>query len=160
MNKAKTKLYPITGKFRRKTIDLKEELYKEVRTAVGNKMISLGLQAAPVKPEEQVTVAQANAVVAPIVTQTPVITQTTVVESTPTPVQAAKESVDELINKASRITLTAGGETMEIGKECWGGKNQLFGKDVTYTIIDTQKAMANMLMSQNDSFVKRFDYQI
>ena len=157
LNKAKTKLYPITGKFRRKTIDLKEELYKEVRTALGNKMISLGLQAAPVKPEEQVTVAQANTVVTPVVTQTPVITQTTVVESsTPTPVQAAKESVDELISKASRITLTAGGETMEIGKECWGGKNQLFGKDVTYTIIDTQKSMANMLISQNDSFTLSF----
>ena len=45
---------------------------------------------------------------------------------------------------------------MEIGKECWGGKNQLFGKDVTYTIIDAQKTMANMLMSQNDSFTLSF----
>ena len=50
----------MTGKFRRKTIDLKDELFKEIQSALGNKMIELGLQAAPVTSESQVKVTSAQ----------------------------------------------------------------------------------------------------
>ena len=57
LNKSKTKLAPICGKFRRKTIDLKDELFKSIQSSLGNRMIALGLQPAPVTPTPAVTVA-------------------------------------------------------------------------------------------------------
>ena len=57
LNKSKTKLTPICGKFRRKTIDLKDELFKSIQSSLGNRMIALGLQPAPVTPTPAVTVA-------------------------------------------------------------------------------------------------------
>jgi len=36
LNKSKTKLAPICGKFRRKTIDLKDELFKSIQSSLGN----------------------------------------------------------------------------------------------------------------------------
>ena len=146
LNKAKTKLAPITGKFRRKTIDLKDELFNEVRSTLGNQMIALGLKAAPVTPESQVTVVQPTA-------PQPKVEQPATASTPVQPAVAPQISAEEdAMKQASRITLTAGGETLEIGKECWGGKNQLFGKDVTYCIIDTQKVMANMLLTQSESY--------
>ena len=56
LNKSKTKLAPICGKFRRKTIDLKDELFKSIQSSLGNRMIALGLQPAPVTPTPAVTV--------------------------------------------------------------------------------------------------------
>ena len=140
LNKSKTKLAPITGKFRRKTIDLKDELFGEIRSTLGKQMIALGLQAAPVTPESQVTIVQPN-----------VATQHAQPESQPI-VPTPTTSEDDVMKQATRITLTAGGETLEIGKECWGGKDQLFGKDVTYCIIDTQKTIANMLLAQSETY--------
>ncbi|MGL5273598.1 MAG: DUF4468 domain-containing protein, partial [Phocaeicola sp.] len=43
LNKAKTKLTPVTGKFRRKTIDLQEELMTSIQTEIGNKLLSIGI---------------------------------------------------------------------------------------------------------------------
>lgn len=140
LNKSKTKLVPISGKFRRKTIDLKDELFGEIRSTLGKQMIALGLQAAPVTPESKVAVVQPA-----------VATQQ--VQPEPQPIVSAPTTNEEdALKQAERITLTAGGETLEIGKECWGGKDQLFGKDVTYCIIDTQKAMANMLLKQSETY--------
>ena len=108
----------------------------EIRSARGNHMIALGLKAAPVTPESQVAVVQPSA---------------------PQPAVAPQATSEEdAMKQAARITLTAGGETLEIGKECWGGKNQLFGKDVTYCIIDTQKTMANMLLAQSETYTISF----
>lgn len=145
LNKAKTKLYPISGKFRRKTIDLKDELFNEIRSTLGNQMIALGLKPAPTTPESQVAIVQQ-----PVAPAVPAVTETVQAPATTEKPQPKAEA--DLTQQATRITLTAGGETLEIGKECWGGKNQLFGKDVTYCIIDTQKAMANMLLVQNDTY--------
>ena len=150
LNKSKTKLAPICGKFRRETIDLKDKIFADVRSTLGNQMIALGLQAAPVTPESQVAVMQPAA--QPVAVQQPVVAAPVV--ETPAPVQQAPKasSEEDVMAQAARITLTAGGETLEIGKECWGGKSQLFGKDVTYCIIDTQKTMANMLLVQSESY--------
>ena len=145
LNKSKTKLAPISGKFRRKTIDLKDELFNEIRSTLGNQMIALGLKPAPTTPESQVAIVQQ-----PVAPAVPAVTETVQAPATTEKPQPKAEA--DLTQQATRITLTAGGETLEIGKECWGGKNQLFGKDVTYCIIDTQKAMANMLLVQNDTY--------
>lgn len=146
LNKAKTKLAPVCGKFRKKTIDLKDELFAEMRSALGNKMIELGLQAAPVKPAEQVAVVQPSVQPAPVVPVTVAPVQQSAVQET----KAVTE--EDKIAQAVRMTISVNGEELEIDKDCWGGRSQLFGKDVTYCIIDTQKTMSNILMSQSDNY--------
>lgn len=146
LNKAKTKLAPVCGKFRKKTIDLKDELFAEMRSALGNKMIELGLQAAPVKPAEQVAVVQPSVQPAPVVPVTVAPVQQPAVQET----KAVTE--EDKIAQAVRMTISVNGEELEIDKDCWGGRSQLFGKDVTYCIIDTQKTMSNILMSQSDNY--------
>ena len=150
LNKAKTKLAPICGKFRKKTIDLKDELFAEMRSALGNKMIELGLQAAPVKPAEQVAVVQPSVQPAPVVPVTVAPVQQPAVQET----KAVTE--EDKIAQAVRMTISVNGEELEIDKDCWGGRSQLFGKDVTYCIIDTQKTMSNILMSQSDNYCISF----
>lgn len=145
LNKSKTKLTPICGKFRKKTIDLKDELFKEIQSVLGNKMISLGLKAVPITPESQVQVAQAQPVSAPIEISKPE-------PSSEKAIQAA-DNTEALIAQAVRMTITAGNdEQFEINKECWGGFGELFGKKVGFCLIDTQKTMGNLLMTQSDNY--------
>lgn len=158
LNKSKTKLAPISGKFRRKTIDLKEELFKEIKSALGNKMIELGLQAAPVTPESKVIVSQptqSTQVVQPAAVQpvaaTPVVAQ--LVQAVPATKAPESQDKETLIKQAVRMTITAGNdEQFEISKDCWGGFGDLFGKKVAFCLIDTQKTMGNMLMIQSDNY--------
>ena len=148
VNKAKNKLYPIFGKFRRKTIDLKDELFKDIQSTLGNKMIALGLKQAPVTPESQVTVSQTSAIQPQPEVSVPVV-KTTETEK----VNIASDNIDSLIAQAQRMTITAGNdEQFEISKECWGGFGELFGKKVAFCLIDTQKTMGNMLMTQSDNY--------
>ena len=147
LNKSKTKLTPITGKFRKKTIDLKDELFKEIQTALGNKMIELGLEAAPVTPESKVKVAPVQQVTeVPVAQPQPTVTE-------PEKVVAETSNEENMIAQAVRMTITAGNdEQFEISKECWGGFGELFGKKVAFCLIDTQKTMGNMLMIQSDNY--------
>ena len=160
LNKTKTKLYPISGKFRRKTIDLKDQLFKEIQSILGNKMIDLGLQAAPTTPESRVKVitTQPKEEVVPAMEIQPTAVKVPAAQPTvqqPEPVKDTPQpSNDEaLIAQAVRMTITAGNdEQFEISKECWGGFGELFGKKVAFCLIDTQKTMGNMLMSQSDNY--------
>ena len=150
LKKDKTKLYPICGKFRRKTIDLKDELFKDIQSVLGQKMIDMGLKAAPVTPESQVKVSQPQMYQpAQVATVTPVVPQAV---STSVPTTQAQD-MESLINQATRMTITAGNdEQFEISKECWGGFGELFGKKVAFCLIDTQKTMGNMLMVQSENY--------
>lgn len=148
LNKSKTKLAPIFGKFRRKTIDLKDELFHGIRSELGNKMIALGLQAAPVTPESQVIVSNEPKQTSPVTAQQPA-SRPVIIES-PTP---ADNDTETLIKQSVRMTITAGNdEQFEIGKDCWGGFGELFGKKVAFCLIDTQKTMGNLLMSQSENY--------
>ncbi len=139
LNKSKSKLAPICGKFRRKTIDLKDELFKSAQSAIGDLLIAKGVNKVPVTAE---TVAPMTK----IVPATPTVPATTI---TATP--------DNIIASATRITITAGNdENIEIAKECWGGFGQIFGKEVSFCVIDTQKTMANMLLNQSDNYTISF----
>ena len=145
LNKSKTKLAPICGKFRKMTIDLKDELFQEIQSALGNKMISLGLKSAPITPESQVQVAQIQPVSKPTEISEP--------EPSPEKVNQAADNTEALIAQSTRMTITAGNdEQFEISKECWGGFGELFGKKVTFCLIDTQKTMGNMLMTQSENY--------
>jgi len=157
LNKSKTKLTPITGKFRRKTIDLKDELFKEIQITLGNKMIELGLQPSPVTPESKVKVTTGQDVAAPQ-TAVATVSQPTIVPQVE-PTQPLPQASDEesLIAQATRMTITAGNdEQFEISKECWGGFGELFGKKVTFCLIDTQKTMGNLLMTQSENYTISF----
>ena len=159
LNKAKTKLAPITGKFRRKTIDLKDELFKEIQATLGNKMIELGLQPAPVTPQQPQTMVvalQPQPVAQPMQVVQPA--QPIEVTEPAQPTQsvqaiATANDTETLIAQAVRMTITAGNdEQFEISKECWGGFGELFGKKVAFCLIDTQKTMGNMLMTQSENY--------
>ena len=145
LNKSKTKLAPICGKFRKMTIDLKDELFKEIQSVLGNKMIDLGLKAAPVTPESQVQVAQVQQVSTPVEIVQP--------EPNPEKVTQTSENIETLIAQSTRMAVTAGNdEQFEINKECWGGFGELFGKKVVFCLIDTQKTMGNLLLTQSDNY--------
>lgn len=151
INKKKNKLYPIYGKFRMKTIDLKDELFKEIQTALGDKLIALGHQSAPVRPESHVQIVTAQPVQAaqPVQTVVQPIQQAQPVQ----PAISAANDMESLIAQSVRMTITAGNdEQFEISKECWGGFGELFGKKVAFCLIDSQKTMGNMLMSQSDNY--------
>ena len=161
LNKSKTKLAPICGKFRRETIDLKDTLFKSIQDTLGNKVLN----------NSQIAVAPT-----PGVTATPISNTTTIITATPVtpPAQPAviggsegnteikvannatpskEQSIDDQIKASSRMTITAGNdEQFEIGKECWGGFGQLFGKEVAFCVIDQAKSMGNMLMDQSDNY--------
>ena len=145
LNKSKTKLAPICGKFRKKTIDLKDELFMEIQSILGNKMIELGLKPAPITPEAQVQIVQAQPISKPV----------EIMQSEPTPekVSHTSDDLETIITQSSRMTITAGNdEQFEISKECWGGFGELFGKKVVFCLIDTQKTMGNLLMTQSENY--------
>ena len=145
LNKSKTKLAPICGKFRKKTIDLKDELFMEIQSVLGNKMIALGLKSAPIKPEAQVQIVQAQPISQPVEIMQP--------EPTPEKVSHTSDDLEIIITQSSRMTITAGNdEQFEISKECWGGFGELFGKKVVFCLIDTQKTMGNLLMTQSENY--------
>ena len=145
LNKSKTKLAPICGKFRKKTIALKDELFMEIQSVLGNKMIDLGLKAAPVIPESQVQIVQAQPISKPVEIMQP--------EPTPEKVSHTSDDLETIITQSSRMTITAGNdEQFELNKECWGGFGELFGKKVVFCLIDTQKTMGNLLMTQSENY--------
>ncbi len=140
LNKAKTKMYPKTGKFRRKTIDLKDELFESIRSVLGNEVLAMGVEKAEQAPTTVVTP-----------TSTPTIAETKVAEvATPTPAKKEEPAKDLQV---ARVTLTAGNdEQFELNKECWGGFGELFGKKVAYCLLDVKKKMGNMLLEQSTHY--------
>lgn len=150
LNKSKTKLAPICGKFRRETIDLKDQLFKSIQNTLGNKVLNNSQVATTVTPGVTATPVSSTTT---IITATPVTPATSVVAATPVIVGNSAQSMDEQIKTSSRMTITAGNdEQFEIGKECWGGFGQLFGKEVAFCVIDQSKSMGNMLMDQSDNY--------
>ena len=163
LNKAQTKLAPVTGKFRAKTIDLKETLFNDLRAAFGNRLIEMGLKEAPKKevdPTVLVSVANHQEVKAKKAEQPKEQVQQTTVSNQGTPKNervTATLDIESLIKQASRITITAGNdEQFEISKDNWGGFGELFGKKVAFCILDTQKTMGNLLLSQSDEYKVSF----
>lgn len=133
MNKSRTKLYPGNGKFRTKTIDLKDALFKDLKSSTDKKILALNQYST-----EQ---AQPQPVVCDFV---PLVPATSIQE---------KPDTETLIAQAVRMTITAGNdEQFDISKESWGGFGELFGKKVAFCLIDTQKTMGNLLMSQSENF--------
>ena len=123
LNKAGTKLYNNSGKFRIKTIDLKNDLFKEMQSELNEVIASLNIQ-------------QPEAPAAPSIQQ-----------------EQESPKTETNLAQAVRISITAGNdEQFDISKDSWGGFGELFGKEVAFCLLDKQKTMSNMLMSQSEEY--------
>jgi hypothetical protein len=166
LNKAKTKLLPVSGKFRRKTIDLKDELFKALQNAFGERLIEIGAQSAPVKPADLVsaTPVRRTDISNPVrltdisKDETPECTAQTEVPASQTeaPVTRIPLSTEQPVAAPvapHHLMVTAGDdEQFKLNASSWGGESQLFGKHVTFVFVDTQKTAANLLLSGNPSY--------
>lgn len=131
LNKSKSKLAKVSGKFRQKTIDYKDNLFGEIGAILNGQIVTNTQAKAQDTPAKKV-IKESN---------------------TQTQQNQTADNQEEIINKAVRIALTAGNdEQFEISKEAWGGFGELFGKKVTFCLIDTQKEMGNLLMVKSDTY--------
>ena len=149
VRKSGKKLVPISSKFRRRTIDAKDELFKSAQNALGDYLIKLGAGVQRTQTAEVPAVKQeSTAVQKPVEVQKPIEVQKTVKPAVPVAQPAAKE--------AARIMVSANGEEIKIDQEAWGGYGEMFGKKVAFIVLDTRKAIANLLLNSNENFTISF----
>ena len=140
LNRKQTKLAPICGKFRRETIDLKDQLFQQVADALGQKL--LDNNASPTQP-----IAQATPQATPI---------SATGELKEVNIERIPSNLNELTAQG-RITLTAeNGETIDIKSESWNGFGKMFNKDVAYILIDQSRIAATALMEQSNTYTVSF----
>ncbi|MGP1475869.1 MAG: DUF4468 domain-containing protein [Phocaeicola sp.] len=178
VNKKNTKLQPICGKFRKKTIDLKDEIFKSAQNAVGEYLISRDQKNAQAQqkqvetqqPAQQVTMTQNvtdqqnnESVVTPPkhnpireVKQSNIKEAVNTLKDETTITRDNTATIEKEIKDASRITVASEGDELTLSEESWGGFGEMFGKKVLFILVDTQKTMANMMFTNNDSYEIRF----
>lgn len=128
LNKKKTKLAPICGKFRRETIDLKDQLFQSATDALGQKV--LANEATP-------------ATTVPATPLAPALTG----ELKDVDVTKLTDNWNSQLQNG-RITLTANEEEIEIKPENWGGFGKMFNKNVAYLLIAQDRIALSALMEQ------------
>lgn len=136
LNKKKTKLAPICGKFRRETINLKDALFESVASALGKQLLNNN-NTATTTP------------MIPLVPAQPVLN--TSEELKEVTFEQIPANFNDLIANG-RLTITAGEEEIDIKTENWGGFGKLFSKNVTYTLIDQSRIAVSALMKQSDTY--------
>lgn len=163
LTKSKDKLARISGKFRRETIDYKDKLFGEVQAFLNNQIVNalsetpstVSTPAKDVAVKKEMPVQTAPETKAAVVSVAPVaaaIEQPAAKEPAPAP-----SNQEELIAKASRMTITAGNdEQFEISKDSWGGFGEMFGQKVVFCFIESSKKMGNLLMSQAEDYTISF----
>lgn len=135
LNKKKTKLAPVCGKFRRETIELKDDLFQSATAALG-----------------QQALAQAPVQAAPVAIVQPTVTLNATEELKEVAINQLPANLNEVAANG-RITLTAAnGEEIDLKADNWGGFGQLFGKNVAYVLIDQSRIAASALMEQSDTY--------
>ena len=157
--KKKTKLAPVCGKFRRETIDLKDEIFGQAIVAVSAGLNKQNLPTAQPNPAtvqaQTVTPVQAQPTVTP--TPTPVA-PTSATQTSAAPKELVAISLNQLpsnldeIAAAGRLTITAGEEEIEVKPEAWGGLGKLFNKDVAYTLIDKSRMAISLIMEHSEVY--------
>lgn len=129
LNKKKTKLTPICGKFRRETIDLKDELFTSVKNCFGLKLINNNTSTTTQQTSE-------NVLGKVSVSQLP-------------------DNLNEVAAKG-KITITSGNKETEIGHNSWGGFGKMFNKDVAYILIDKNLSDIYKSMEENSDYKVSF----
>ena len=135
LNKKKTKLAPICGKFRRETIDLKDELFKSAAEALGVHALNAPqtVPAATLQPA------------------TPAVVPSTGGELKNITFEQLPENLSE-IAASGRITLTANDEEIDLKADNWGGFGKLFNKNVAYLLVDQNRIAINAVMEHSDTY--------
>lgn len=142
LNKKKTKLAPICGKFRRETIDLKDQLFQQVADALGQKLLD-NQATTGTQPTDQVA-------------QQPQTTLSTTGELKEISIEQLPTNLADLASQG-RITLTAeNGESIDIKPENWSGLGKMLGKNVAYILFDQSRIAANALMEQSTTYQVSF----
>ena len=144
LNKKGTKLAPICGKFRRETIDLKDQLFQSVANALGVNSAAAMTNANTGMLKAEV-IQPAPAVVKP--TESGILKDISIAQ--------IPSNLNEVAAQG-RITLTAGGEEIELKAGNWAGLGKLFNKDVAYLVIDQSRIAANAVMTNSDTYTVSF----
>lgn len=138
MNKAGTRLYPAMGKFRRKTIDLKDELFQNMIEYVApaySRTIVYATQPAPTEV--------APAPVTPAVEKKETIRHTEILSL---PIDTADK-----VLRAS-ISIEAGEETLMLKPENWRGMTSIPGKTFAYIVVNEKQRALKTLLCESASY--------
>lgn len=165
LNKKKTKLAPICGKFRRETINLKDELFQSVESLLGQHILQNNTASNINSNNDNVNNANANntistgnaannnvAIIANTGNETPEVSDGTLHE---VKVSEINTNLQDLASKG-RITITVGEEEIDVTPETWGGFGKLFNKDVSYTLIDKSRMAVSLMMENTDTYKVSF----
>ena len=174
LNKSKTKLARVVGKFREKTIDFKDQLFKDIASTIGNNAVQTASAPAaqPAKEESAVTtndkvVTIGVPAVATTTTAVAVAAQTTQPAATPaTPAAKGMEGFrqitpDQIPGNAVKLIsdafiITAGNdELFNPMAGGWGGLGNLFNRPVAYCFIDPARYTYG-IMQKNDVYTLTF----
>lgn len=159
LNKKKTKLAPICGKFRRETIDLKDEIFQEIANELGVNSLANTMNTTSNPKQIQ------TSVVAPVVPSANA-TSTTIQTTVPANSGQTKEIKEVTLNTLpsnlneiatnGKVTLTANGEELEIKAANWGGFGKMFSKDIAYILLDKSRIAASAMMEQSYEYTIAF----
>ncbi len=141
LNKKKTKLAPICGKFRRETIDLKDDLFKSAKDFLGNKAID------NTSYNNTNQTKQENKVNAEVKENTSSSTG----QLKSVNINQIPDNINDIASKG-RITITSGEEEIDVNVESWGGFGKLFNKDVAYTLVDKSRMAISMIMEHSNTY--------
>ena len=129
LNRKKTKLAPICGKFRRETINLKDELFGSVRDCLGQKVLD--------NPSSNNIAEQKDGKTGKV---------------------KVSELPDNLTQIASsgKLTIKANGKEIQLDANSWGGFGKLFNKDVAYILIDKKQSETCNSMESSSAYTVSF----
>lgn len=125
LNKKKTKLAPICGKFRRETINLKDDLFNSVREYLGQNLTDQ-------KSGDTVKKSSGKGTGKITISQLP-------------------ENLNEIAANG-KITITTGNKETEVSHQSWGGFGKLFNKDVAYILIDKKQSEIYKAMENDNEY--------
>ena len=176
LNKKKTKLARIIGKFREKTIDFKDNFFKEVVNAIGKNTVSQ-TATTPIQQEKETVTGNDKIVTVPISTPTPTPHTNVTVQPTPAPtttqpsVSASKSikmegfkqieptqipgNIVKMIGEDHFIITAGNDELFNPMAGGWGGLGNLFNRPVAYCFIDPSRYTYG-IMQKNDTYTLSF----
>ncbi len=164
LNKKKTKLTRVIGKFRKKTIDFKDMLFKEIGDAIGQNSVQAS-QLTGTKTNEQTN----NTIVIPIapsITQVPaqaVTANTANTQDNAKGLDGFKEidayqipgNIIKMISEDHMIITAGNDELFNPMAGGWGGLGNLYNRPVAYCFIDPARYTYG-IMQKNDTYTLTF----
>lgn len=164
LNKKKTKLARVIGKFREKTIDFKDQLFKEIGDAIGQNSVKTA------QATQNQTNTSTNTIIiptaAPSVTQAPVQTvtnNTTNIQGITKGLEGFKKidayqipgNIIKMISEDHMIITAGNDELFNPMAGGWGGLGNLYNRPVAYCFIDPSRYTYG-IMQKNNTYTLTF----